>query len=98
MTEDGFTWLQQWFASHCDGDWEHSDGIRIGTLDNPGWELAVDLRDTELANRPFTNVKLDRSEVDWVQARVQDGRFEAFGGPKNLTELLSIFRNWAEAQ
>lgn len=97
MTKDALTWLQRWFASHCDGDWEHSEGIQIGTLDNPGWEFTVDLRDTELTNRPFTNVKIERSEVDWVQACVRDGKFEAFGGPSNLTELIGIFRSWTEA-
>ena len=27
--------LQSWYQSQCDGDWEHEFGIRIETLDNP---------------------------------------------------------------
>jgi Immunity protein 53 len=34
---------------HCDGDWEHSSGVSIGTIDNPGWSLDVELAETNLA-------------------------------------------------
>ena len=35
--------LQAWYAAQCNGKWEHTYGIAIGTLDNPGWSLSVDL-------------------------------------------------------
>jgi hypothetical protein len=28
--------LQDWYVSQCDGGWEHTYGISIDTLDNPG--------------------------------------------------------------
>jgi hypothetical protein len=34
--DDLLRWLQDWHAGQCDGDWEHSYGVDIGTLDNPG--------------------------------------------------------------
>ncbi|WP_430394014.1 Imm53 family immunity protein [Brevibacillus brevis] len=37
------------------------------------------------------------SENDWVHCRVRDGCFEAFGGPKNLNEILAFFKQWAES-
>ncbi len=40
--------LIAWYSRHSDGDWEHDLGIRIGTLDNPGWSLDVRIGDTEL--------------------------------------------------
>ncbi len=40
--------LEQWFRSMCNGDWEHTYGIKILTLDNPGWIVAIELRDTPL--------------------------------------------------
>jgi hypothetical protein len=43
--------LQEWYASVCDGDWEHSYGIRIKTTDNPGWVLVVDPEHTSLRGR-----------------------------------------------
>ncbi|MBL0319091.1 MAG: hypothetical protein IPP74_07360 [Alphaproteobacteria bacterium] len=39
-------WLMSWYASHCNGDWEHENQIKISTLDNPGWRLQIDLVDT----------------------------------------------------
>lgn len=35
--ENIFEWLQKWYKSQCDGDWEHEYGIKIETVDNPGW-------------------------------------------------------------
>ncbi|GHB54781.1 hypothetical protein GCM10010331_48120 [Streptomyces xanthochromogenes] len=29
--------LQSWYSAQCNGDWEHEWGIKIDTLDNPGW-------------------------------------------------------------
>ena len=40
-------WISTWFASQCDGDWEHENQIRIETLDNPGWDIVIDLSGTE---------------------------------------------------
>ena len=42
------TWLQSWFLEQCDGEWEHSYGVRVDTLDNPGWSLEIDLAGTAL--------------------------------------------------
>lgn len=81
-----------------DGNWEHSKGIRISTLDNPGWSLTVDIADLELSDRAFDAVKVERSEHDWVHARVRAGKFEAFGGPGNLPEMLVCFQCWAEGR
>ncbi|QZA58584.1 Imm53 family immunity protein [Candidatus Rhabdochlamydia porcellionis] len=60
--KDDFLWLQQWYQSHCNKDWEQSHKIHLGTIDNPGWSLTVDLEDTELEDKNFQKVKIDRSE------------------------------------
>lgn len=94
--KDEFDQLQTWYRAHCDGDWEHSDGVAISTLDNPGWSISIEVSDVpELAKKPFTEVKRERSEHDWVHARVREDKFEAFGGPLNLREMLRIFLDWA---
>jgi hypothetical protein len=87
--------LQTWYRSQCDGDWEHTYGVKIETLDNPGWAVLVDLELTELQDRPFSAVQLERSEADWIHARVRDQKWEAFGGPLNLPEMLALFNSWA---
>ena len=45
---DILCWLQNWYHSNCDGGWEHLYGVKIDTLDNPGWSVAIDLEDTEI--------------------------------------------------
>jgi len=42
MNSFGLTELQAWYVVQCDGDWEHTYGVKIETLDNPGWMLRVD--------------------------------------------------------
>ncbi|WP_035657777.1 immunity 53 family protein [Bradyrhizobium sp. STM 3809] len=90
--------LQEWYASQCDGRWEHHHGIKIGTLDNPGWTLQVDLSATGLAERPFREVKVQGDDDgDWCHCRVRGKIFEAFCGPGHLGDVISIFLAWAIA-
>ncbi|MHB8968794.1 MAG: immunity 53 family protein [Thermoleophilia bacterium] len=90
--------LGKWFQSQCNGDWEHSSGIKIETLDNPGWWFAVELEGTKLYARPFDSLELERTEMDWIHCRIKDGKFNAVGGPENLREMINIFLEWAEGQ
>jgi hypothetical protein len=95
---DAWDFLQNWYSNHCDGDWEHSDGVSITTLDNPGWALTIDIAKTELAGKPFSPISrnLD-SQMDWIQVFIHDGKFEARGGPGNFREMLEVFRDWASS-
>jgi hypothetical protein len=87
--------LQAWYADQCDGEWEHRFGVRIETLDNPGWQVHIDVAGTALAGRVFTEVRDVGSELEWIHCKVVDGRFEAFGGPHMLDEILQRFLQWA---
>ncbi|MDB5213991.1 MAG: hypothetical protein JWO86_1918 [Myxococcaceae bacterium] len=89
-------WLQAWYRSHCDGDWEHDRRIRIGTLDNPGWSLYVNLEGTSKAESVVPRRLIERSENDWVSVVVKDGHFEAHGGPENLSEMIRLFAELVE--
>jgi hypothetical protein len=33
--------IQDWYKSQCNGEWEHSCGLSIETLDNPGWRVQI---------------------------------------------------------
>jgi hypothetical protein len=83
--------LVTWYRAQCNGDWEHQHGVRLGTLDNPGWSLDVSLIDTpaELTTAPRTMT--ERSEHDWVFFEVKDGHFRGRCGPGNLAEMLAVF-------
>lgn len=91
------SWVQSWYAKQCDGDWEHSGGIEIHTLDNPGWRVRIRIDDTELEARPFARREEERSDNDWIRCWVESDFFEGACGPENLLEVLRIFREWAEA-
>jgi hypothetical protein len=56
--------LHHWYLAQCDGDWEHSNGISIETLDNPGWSVKIDLSDTRLDGIPFTPFETGDSQGD----------------------------------
>lgn len=94
---DTLSELQEWYSSHCDGDWEHQNGICIDTLDNPGWRLTVDLTETDLENKPFQDVINSESESGWVHCKVEDKKFQGYGGPYKLEEVIQVFLRWAKS-
>ncbi len=96
MIDDKLIWLMEWYSGNCNGGWEHGNGIHIGTLDNPGWFVKANLEDTELENKEFKEMKIDRSETDWIFCRVRNKKFEGYGGPLNLSEVLQIFEEWSK--
>jgi len=91
-------WLQGWYTSLCDGDWEHGQGISIDTLDNPGWSVKIDLEFTPCEGRPYERAELHRGEHDWHITWVDQSVFNAACGPLNLGEVLHLFRAWVQAE
>jgi hypothetical protein len=87
-----------WYRSRCDGDWEHQHGVRIGTLDNPGWSLDVDLDETPQAGETLPQKMIERSEDDWIFVEVKDGHFRARGGPGNLAEMIESVAAFVEGR
>ncbi|MFD3557186.1 immunity 53 family protein [Streptomyces goshikiensis] len=89
-----FKFLQDWYVSACDGDWEHSYGIRIETTDNPGWMLVVDLEGTPLRGRVYEK---EDSSVDgsWVSVRSDGNEFVAACDPHSLDSAINSFIEFA---
>ncbi len=96
MQINNLEWLQKYYLECCNGDWEHTYGIKINNIDNPGWALNIDLQDTMLEEEIFKEVTVDRSEHNWYFCRIIKKQFQARGGPENLTEMISVFRQWVE--
>lgn len=90
-------WLCAWYKEQCNGDWEHSYGVELGTLDNPGWSLRINLAETSWEGRAFAPVEIKRTEEDWLFCKVEQDCFEAACGPLNLPEVVQIFRVFVEA-
>jgi hypothetical protein len=65
-------WIQKWFKDHCDGDWEHGEAIQINTLDNPGWEVEVDISKTSIANIDVERILNENGPQDWYGVKVKD--------------------------
>ena len=95
-TQGTLSRLQNWYLSQCNGDWEHLCGIKIGNIDNPGWTIEVDILETNLFDKEFNELNIQRNEEhDWIQCKVKSHKFEGACGPKNLEEMINIFLNWA---
>jgi Immunity protein 53 len=87
-------WLQEWYLQACDGTWEHSHGIRIDTLDNPGWHVRIDLAQTPYANAVAREISLENSETDWLRCSLQGEQFNGYGDPGKLERIIQMFKEW----
>lgn len=64
------TWLEAWYQQNCDGYWEHSYGIEIETLDNPGWHVKIDLSKTDYVNLKAEELKEDTDDDNWIRCSI----------------------------
>lgn len=88
-------WLQEWYLSECNGDWEHSFGIKIDTVDNPGWHVTIDLKETSLENLNIEYTLVEKSEDDWYGHKVENSKYIATCDPLKLEFILEIFKKIA---
>ena len=98
MNADGeaLEWLMHWYRAQRDGDWQHQQGIKIGTLDNPGWYVDIDLSGTHEEGRTLEKTRIENSEHDWLFFEVQNNLFRGRGGPENLGELIRAFARFVD--
>jgi hypothetical protein len=89
-------WLNEWYKSNCNGDWEHTFGIRIDTLDNPGWAIDIDLNETTMEDKAFVKIANYKDDNDFIFCDVENNVFRASGDPDKLVSILKIFKDWAE--
>ena len=93
--------LQSWYSAECNGDWEHSFGVSIETLDNPGWLIKIDLEETSLLGKKFEEcsygLETEDDHPEWVHCKVDEAQFIGSGGPLKLEEIIDIFLAWARA-
>ena len=94
MSKSTLERFQDWYAAQCYGDWEHGSSISIGSLDNPGWTVRIDLEGTELEHATFFGQARETPE-SWFHCRVDGTVFTAACGPHDLETVLTIFLDWA---
>lgn len=90
--------LQAWYSRQCNGDWEHTYGVTVGTIDNPGWSLKIDLTGTDLQGRAFESAVrgVEEESENWIHCKVEAHQFVGFRGPAHLGEIMEVFLRWAE--
>ena len=89
-------WIQDWFKSNCDGDWEKGEGIQITTLDNPGWEVEIDISNTSVANLNLRPIHNQKGAQDWYGVKIENQKFIAAGDAGKLEFLLGLFKEMIE--
>ena len=94
-------WLQQFYLSFCNGDWEHGlGGCTIGNVDNPGWSFKFELADTvyESIEGPVVVQGADQTDdgPDWIFLKKVGSAIEGACGPLKLNDLIGEFRAWVE--
>jgi len=95
LIKSNLEWIQNWFSSQVNGEWEHHQGIQIESLDNPGWRVVIDLNQTSFESKKFEEIKIEEG-IEWASIRVTDGIFEAFVSINKLDWALKIFRKFIE--
>ena len=89
-------WIQNWYSKQIDGDWEHTFGIKIETLDNPGWLVEIDLAETDYEHLVLDYKLIENSETDWFATSIVDQKFKGAGDVNKLDLLLNYFRELIE--
>ena len=83
--------LEKWYQDQCNGDWEHHFGIKIETIDNPGWSISIDTIDTNNILDDSDWKYFEESQDDWYGYKITEGKFEGAGDPSKLNKLIAIF-------
>lgn len=89
-------WIQNWFQENCDGEWEQGSGIQITTLEDPGWEIEIDISTTSIANLEVDWILNEVGTHDWYGVKIENQKFSASGDAGKLEFLLNLFREMIE--
>jgi hypothetical protein len=95
---ESFDWLQRFFLSNCDGEWEHEYGCKIDTMSDPGWILKFDLTGTPFETKLLEPLEDKASPTVWLKCRAEDGVFVAQCSPRRLAECIDILRDVVEGR
>ena len=91
--------LINWYLKFCDGIWEHSQGIEISTIDNPGFRIKINLKGCGYNCSFFEEIDwecAENPEQDWIHCLMKDEIWYGYGSPNNFCKLISIFIDWEE--
>lgn len=95
-------YLEELLVALSDGVWEHGQGIKITSLDNPGWTIDLCLSGTQYSEIVEEPRLVERSDDDWFHIKTEERDFAKFleinCGPRNLEECLGLLRTILERE
>ncbi|MCW1915703.1 immunity 53 family protein [Luteolibacter sp. GHJ8] len=95
-----FSKLVGWYKSHCDRVREHEKGIRLETLDNPGWILKINLVGTNLEGCAMAEVAEgldDGDHLPWIHCYIRENEFVGACDPDQVARLFAVFEDFRTA-
>jgi len=95
---DILAWLQQWYASKCDGEWEFREGIKLLSTSNPGWSVEINVSDTILEDSYIPSKYVKKTSDDWYSFVLEDALFTGSGDPTKLEFILTAFKDLLEGK
>ena len=88
-------WLEEFYISCCDGDWERCYTYRIVSTET-GWVASFSVEDLlDLDDKPFEDVVIEEPE-GVVECYVKKGIFIFRAHHRGLITAISIFKGWIE--
>ncbi|WP_083448670.1 Imm53 family immunity protein [Actinoplanes rectilineatus] len=96
--DEGFGYVLRWYSEQCDGDWEHEFGIRLESLDNPGWNLRIDIGGTDLEGVLLAWFRRDYEVGRWMMAYSDGVVFEANCDPSSLYLAVDEFKRLVDTR
>lgn len=98
MPRNNLEWLDGWYQRQCNGEWEHTQGVRLKSLDDPGWHLTINLAGTSAVNARPQQLRLDTQSGGWLACSIAGECFEGSGDPRKLEQIIGVFRRWVETE
>jgi Immunity protein 53 len=81
--------IDAWFKMLVNGDWEHHNGIKIETTDNPGWMITLNLP-LDLQKRS-DEINYSINQSDEVEGMIKNGNLYLYS--VDLSVLVNEFAN-----
>lgn len=86
-------WLEKWYLSNCNGDWEHCFGLIINYTSNQEWYVSIDLDETDAEDLVLEKHEIHNSEDDWMIYQIKNRCFQGAGDSTKIRQILSIFKD-----
>ncbi|MDD9334670.1 MAG: Imm53 family immunity protein [Rickettsiaceae bacterium] len=90
------SWLEEFYYSCCDEDWEHSYGCSIISVAS-GWVMAFSLDYLDLEDSAFDRVVIEEDEGT-IECYKEEYKFIIRTHVKGLIKGITIFKEWVEIE